>query len=163
MRKGSHFNLFNGRNPSNNRPGKQGKSLALNENANYNSIFWPYLNIPLLSCLCFSEHNNLSDHLLHMSRDFSPFKFYCNCYLLHHKIPWFPTIKCNLSFHSSPAPLFCISLRADIDVPILHLCIVNYKQFKGRDDDLPTLVFLGHQAKWLPHRGYLINSCIKFA
>lgn len=55
------------------------KSLALNENANYNSFFWPYLNIPLLSCLCFSEHNNLSDHLLHMSRDFSPFKFYYNC------------------------------------------------------------------------------------
>ena len=39
----------------------------------------------------------------------------------------------------------------------------NYKVFQGRDADLPILVFLGCQAKWLPYRGYLINSYIKFA
>lgn len=65
------------------------KMLIITESAD---LIWTF---PMLSCLCLSEHNNLSDHLLHMSKDFSSFKFYHNCYFLYYKISPYPTQNIN--------------------------------------------------------------------
>lgn len=68
----------------------------------------------------------------------------------------------NLPFHYLPHYILA-SLRSTYCGVHPSLSDSNYKVFKGRDGELPILVFLGHQAKWLPYRGYLINSYIKFA
>ena len=66
----------------------------------------------------------------------------------------------NLPFHYLPHYVLAPSTYCGVHP---SLSGSNYKVFKGRDGELPILVFLGHQAKWLPYRGYLINSYIKFA
>ena len=113
----------------------------------------------LPSSLCFFEHKNLYGHLLHMSTDLSPFK---NCYLLHQKCPVPPT-KCSIPSATLPYYYLIPLLEQILLCPSFISGEVNCKLIKGRNDDLPILVFPGRQAKWLPHRGYLINSYIKFA